>query len=114
MTVDWSEWITNVYAISPIGRAKLICLDYETNLLNFGPLEDNRNGELTFGKSYEVLFMYPLEVMQSGASIELVAPDYSKMQISILNDKGVVTEYRLDRFRPLSIFREEMLNKILN
>ena len=54
MTVDWSEWITNVYAISPIGRAKLICLDYETNLLNFGPLEDNRNGELTFGKSYDV------------------------------------------------------------
>jgi c-di-AMP phosphodiesterase-like protein len=73
---------------------KLICIDDETDILNFG----DGVKELTWGKEYQINSHYD--------------STNGKRYYSILNDKGVGNDYLSDRFVTLEKFREIQLNKI--
>lgn len=75
-----------------------ICIDDVTDILNFG----NGIKELTYGKEYEILHLY-----------------YNRnsdkpLQCSIINDRGIKNEYRIDRFVDKAEFRNIKIKKILN
>ena len=73
---------------------RLICIDDETDILNFG----DGVKELTYGKEYQINSHYD--------------STNGKRYYSILNDKGVGNDYLSDRFVTLERFREIQLNKI--
>ncbi len=73
---------------------RLICIDDETDILNFG----DGVKELTWGKEYQINSHYD--------------STNGKRYYSILNDKGVGNDYLSDRFVTLENFREIQLNKI--
>jgi hypothetical protein len=73
---------------------RLICIDDETDILNFG----DGVKELTYGKEYQINSHYD--------------STNGKRYYSILNDKGVGNDYLSDRFVTLEKFREIQLNKI--
>jgi len=73
---------------------RLICIDDETDILNFG----DGFKELTWGKEYQINSHYD--------------STNGKRYYSILNDKGVGNDYLSDRFVSLEKFREIQLNKI--
>ncbi len=73
---------------------RLICIDDETDILNFG----DGVKELTWGKEYQINSHYD--------------STNGKRYYSILNDKGVGNYYLSDRFVTLEKFREIQLNKI--
>jgi hypothetical protein len=73
---------------------RLICIDDETDILNFG----DGVKELTYGKEYQINSHYD--------------STNGKRYYSILNDKGVGDDYLSDRFVTLEKFREIQLNKI--
>jgi len=73
---------------------RLICIDDETDILNFG----DGVKELTYGKEYQINSHYD--------------STNGKRYYSILNDKGVGNDYLSDRFVSLERFREIQLNKI--
>jgi hypothetical protein len=73
---------------------RLICIDDETDILNFG----DGVKELTWGKEYQINSHYD--------------STNGKRYYSILNDKGVGNDYLSDRFVSLEKFREIQLNKI--
>ena len=74
---------------------KLICIDDETDILNFG----DGIKELTFGKEYQILSVYE--------------STNGRQYISLINDKGESNDYLSDRFVTKEEFRELQLNKIL-
>ncbi len=76
-------------------KVVLICIDDETDILNFG----DGIKELTYGKEYKII----------GYSMSKRA-DY----VSIVNDKGYLNEYYSNRFVSLERYREIKLDKILN
>jgi hypothetical protein len=73
---------------------KLICIDDETDILNFG----DGIKELTFGKEYQILSVYE--------------STNGRQYISLINDKGKSNDYLSDRFVTLETFRELQLNKL--
>lgn len=73
---------------------RLICIDDETDILNFG----DGVKELTYGKEYQINSHYD--------------STNGKRYYSILNDKGVGNDYLSNRFVTLERFREIQLNKI--
>ncbi len=73
---------------------RLICIDDETDILNFG----DGVKELTYGKEYQINSHYD--------------STNGKRYYGILNDKGVGNDYLSDRFVTLEKFREIQLNKI--
>jgi hypothetical protein len=73
---------------------KLICIDDETDILNFG----DGIKELTFGKEYQILSVYE--------------STNGRQYISLINDKGESNDYLSDRFVTLETFRELQLNKL--
>lgn len=73
---------------------RLICIDDETDILNFG----DGVKELTYGKEYQINSHYDCT--------------NGERYYSILNDKGVGNDYLSDRFVSLDKFREIQLNKI--
>jgi hypothetical protein len=73
---------------------KLICIDDETDILNFG----DGIKELTFGKEYQILSVYE--------------STNGRQYISLINDKGKSNDYLSDRFVALETFRELQLNKL--
>jgi hypothetical protein len=73
---------------------KLICIDGETDILNFG----DGIKELTFGKEYQILSVYE--------------STNGRQYISLINDKGKSNDYLSDRFVTLETFRELQLNKL--
>jgi hypothetical protein len=75
----------------------LICIDDVTDILNFG----DGIKELTYGKEYEILHLYYND-----------DPDRPK-QCSIINDRGIKNDYRIERFVDKSEFRNITINKIL-
>ena len=79
---------------------KLICIDDETDILNFG----DGVKELTWGKEYEIKSFYESRLMSRGDV---------RQYISLINDKGKSNDYLSDRFVTLETFREIKLNKIL-
>ena len=74
---------------------KLICIDDETDALNFG----DGVKELTFGKEYEIKSFY--EAHEDG-----------RQYISLINDKGESNDYLISRFATLQVFRDTQLNKL--
>ena len=74
---------------------KLICIDDETDVLNFG----DGVKELTFGKEYEIHKFY--EAHEDG-----------RQYVSLYNDRGKSNDYLIDRFTTLSVFREMKLKKL--
>lgn len=74
---------------------KLICIDDETDILNFG----DGVKELTFGKEYEINKFY--EAHEDG-----------REYISLINDRGRSNDYLIDRFVTLEEFRELQLRKL--
>ena len=79
---------------------KLICIDDETDILNFG----DGVKELTWGKEYEIKNSFLMCSMSRGDV---------RQYISLINDKGKSNDYLYDRFVTLETFREIKLNKIL-
>jgi hypothetical protein len=73
---------------------KLICIDDETDILNFG----DGVKELTFGKEYQILSHYD--------------STNGRRYYSLINDKGESNDYLSDRFVTLETFRELQLNKL--
>jgi hypothetical protein len=73
---------------------RLICIDDETDILNFG----DGVKELTWGKEYQILTFYE--------------STNGKQYIGLVNDKGDNNDYLSDRFVSLEKFREIQLNKI--
>ena len=73
---------------------KLICIDDETDILNFG----DGIKELTFGKEYQILSVYE--------------STNGRQYISLINDEGKSNDYLSDRFVTLETFRELQLNKL--
>jgi hypothetical protein len=73
---------------------KLICIDDETDILNFG----DGIKELTFGKEYQILSVYE--------------STNGRQYISLINDKGKSNDYLSDRFVSLERFREIQLEKL--
>ena len=74
---------------------KLICIDGETDILNFG----DGVKELTWGKEYQIQSFY--EAHEDG-----------RQYISLINDKGKSNDYLSDRFVSLERFREIQLEKL--
>ena len=74
---------------------KLICIDDVTDVLNFG------NGEkhLTWGKEYEIVSFYEND-------------SNGRQFVFIVNDRGKVYDYLLDRFVSKASFRELQLKKL--
>jgi hypothetical protein len=77
-----------------ITNMKLICIDDETDILNFG--DDIK--ELTFGKEYQIKSHYD--------------STNGRRYYSLVNDKGESNDYLSDRFITLETFRELQLNKL--
>jgi hypothetical protein len=73
---------------------RLICIDDETDILNFG----DGVKELTYGKEYQILSFYE--------------STNGRQYISLVNDRGLNDDYLSDRFVSLERFREIKLNKI--
>ena len=73
---------------------KLICIDDETDILNFG----DGVKELTFGKEYQILSHYD--------------STNGRRYYSLINDKGIDNDYNSDRFVTLEKFRELQLKKL--
>ena len=73
---------------------KLICIDDETDILNFG----NGVKELTWGKEYQINSHYD--------------STNGRRYYSLINDQGVGNDYNSDRFVTLETFRELQLNKL--
>ena len=73
---------------------KLICIDAETDILNFG----NGIKELTWGKEYKILSFY-----KNKRGVYYYA---------LINDNGVNNGYLSNRFITLEEFRELKLNKL--
>jgi len=78
-----------------IDGCKLICIDDETDSLNFG----DGIKELTWGREYHIITDYLYNVD-------------GRRYVSVINDKGKRNDYLIDRFVPLERFREIQLNKI--
>ena len=83
---------------------KLICIDDETDILNFG----DGVKELTFGKEYQIL--------GEGWNGEFRLSHYDstngRRYYSLINDKGKSNDYLSDRFVSLERFREIQLEKL--
>jgi hypothetical protein len=77
---------------------KMICIDDETDILQFGSGEK----ELTRGKEYEVLHKY----------YELDGEMRSPIQIIVMNDRGRKGDYLLSRFATIEEWREMKLNEL--
>lgn len=73
---------------------KLICIDDETDILNFG----DGVKELTFGKEYQIKSHYD--------------STNGKRYYSLINDEGIDNDYNSDRFVTLEKFRELQLKKL--
>lgn len=73
---------------------KLICIDSETDILNFG----DGVKELTFGKEYQINSHYD--------------STNGKRYYSLINDRGISNGYLSDRFVTKEDFRKIQLNKI--
>ena len=73
---------------------KLICIDDETDILNFG----DGVKELTWGKEYQINSHYD---STSG-----------RRYYSLINDRGIDSDYLSDRFVTKEEFRTLQLNKI--
>ena len=78
-----------------IEGCKLICIDDETDALNFG----DGIKELTFGKEYHIIADYLYNVN-------------GRRYVSLINDKGKSNDYLIDRFVTLEVFREIKLNQL--
>lgn len=74
---------------------KVVCIDDVTDILNFG----DGIKELTYGKEYEIIEKY-------------YQIEWDRRQISIINDIGIKTEYRLSRFVTLEEWRDNKLKEI--
>ncbi len=77
---------------------KMICIDDETDILQFGA----REKELTRGKEYEVLHKY----------YELDGEMRSPIQIIVMNDRGRKGDYLISRFVTIEEWREMKLNEL--
>ena len=73
---------------------KLICIDDETDILNFG----NGVKELTWGKEYQINSHYD--------------STNGRRYYSLINDEGIGNDYNSDRFVTLEKFRELQLKKL--
>ena len=73
---------------------KLICIDDETDILNFG----NGVKELTWGKEYQINSHYD--------------STNGRRYYSLINDEGIDNDYNSDRFVTLEKFRELQLKKL--
>ena len=81
--------------MTSMNSMKLICIDDRTDSLNFG----DGVKELTFGKEYEIKSFY--EAHADG-----------RQYISLINDSGKSSDYLIDRFVTLGVFREMQLSKL--
>lgn len=73
---------------------KLICIDDETDILNFG----DGVKELTFGKEYQILSHYD--------------STNGRRYYSLINDRGINNDYNSDRFVTKEVFRKLQLEKL--
>lgn len=73
---------------------KLICIDDETDILNFG----DGIKELTFGKEYQILSHYD--------------STNGRRYYSLINNRGINNDYNSDRFVTKEVFRKLQLEKL--
>ena len=73
---------------------KLICIDDETDILNFG----DGVKELTWGKEYQINSHYD--------------STNGRRYYSLINDRGIDNDYLSDRFVTKEEFRTLQLNKL--
>jgi hypothetical protein len=73
---------------------KLICIDDETDILNFG----DGVKELTWGKEYQINSHYD--------------STNGRRYYSLINDRGIGNDYNSDRFVTKEEFRTLQLNKL--
>ena len=73
---------------------KLICIDDETDILNFG----DGVKELTCGKEYQIISHYD--------------STNGRRYYSLINDRGINNDYNSDRFVTKEVFRTLQLKKL--
>lgn len=73
---------------------KLICIDAETDVLNFG----DGLKELTWGKEYQIISHYD--------------STNGRRYYSLINDRGINNDYNSDRFVTKEVFRTLQLKKL--
>ena len=94
-----------------IEGCKLICIDDETDALNFG----DGIKELTFGKEYHIITDYLYNVSVCSVLFCHFLKNKSnngRRYVSLINDKGKSNDYLIDRFVTLEVFREIKLNQL--
>lgn len=76
---------------------KMICIYEVTDILDFG----NGKPELTYGKEYEIIREF--KRLEDGRQF-----------VGIINDSNVLTEYLISRFVTKDVFRDKIINKIID